>query len=97
MTPLVQHNHLNGFLDSLAALFTIGSIAIPFMYRWVSRIGASYTFSRDLATNHIPHMNHALNLIAKRLDVDLPEPPPIYFPVNGNGKHNENSNGDDRG
>jgi hypothetical protein len=36
-------------------------------------------FARDMAANHLPHIYHALRLIASRLDIKLDEPPPMQF------------------
>jgi hypothetical protein len=41
-------------------------------------------FVRDMATNHLPHLYHALRHIAQHLGMPLPEPPPIHFlEING--------------
>lgn len=37
------------------------------------------TFVADIATNHLPHIQNALELIAKKVGVDLPDPPPIRY------------------
>jgi hypothetical protein len=43
-------------------------------------------FVRDMATNHLPHMYHALRLIANHLDIELDDPPPLRFiELNGTG------------
>jgi hypothetical protein len=36
-------------------------------------------FVHDLATSHLPHMYHALRLIAAHLEIELEEPPPVRF------------------
>jgi hypothetical protein len=36
-------------------------------------------FVRDMATNHLPHIYHALRLISARLEIELTEPPPVRF------------------
>jgi hypothetical protein len=36
-------------------------------------------FVRDIGTNHLPHIYHALRLIAAQLDVEIDEPPPLRF------------------
>ena len=36
-------------------------------------------FVRDMALNHLPHLYHALRLIAAHLNIDLKEPPPVQF------------------
>ena len=69
-------------------VFAIGAIsagAIKF-YRWALNRGRKQvianvtdTFVYEVAVNHLPHVYDALKLIAARLDVELPEPPPIKF------------------
>ena len=45
-------------------------------------------FVRDMATNHLPHIYHALRLIAASLDIALDEPPPLRFvELNGIDTH----------
>ncbi|MFZ0821748.1 MAG: hypothetical protein WAM91_16915 [Candidatus Acidiferrales bacterium] len=42
-------------------------------------------FVRDMATNHLPHIYGALHSLARAMNVDLPEPPPLHFIIiNGN-------------
>lgn len=36
-------------------------------------------FVRDMATNHLPHIYHALGQIAGALEIKLAEPPPIQW------------------
>lgn len=36
-------------------------------------------FVRDMATSHLPHVYHALRLIASHLAIELDEPPPVRF------------------
>jgi hypothetical protein len=36
-------------------------------------------FVRDMATSHLPHVYHALRLIASHLTIELDEPPPVRF------------------
>lgn len=39
----------------------------------------SHTFISDVATNHLPHIFDALKLIAEKIGVELPDPPPIRY------------------
>jgi hypothetical protein len=44
-------------------------------------------FVRDVATNHLPHIYHALRLIANHLQIQLDEPPPVQFlELNGSAR-----------
>ena len=36
-------------------------------------------FVRDIARTHLPHLYHALQLIAGRLGIDLEDQPPVRF------------------
>jgi hypothetical protein len=48
-------------------------------------------FVHDMATNHLPHMYHALRLIANHLDIELDDPPPLRFiELNGTGSRPKN-------
>jgi hypothetical protein len=43
-------------------------------------------FVHDMATTHLPHMYHALRLIANHLEIELEDPPPVRFlELNGAG------------
>jgi len=76
--------HLHHFFETLAAIATIIALLLPWLWRWTSRINVSYQFSKDVAENHLPHVQSSLSAIAKKLDVDIPEPPPIRFiEING--------------
>jgi hypothetical protein len=44
-------------------------------------------FVRDVATNHLPHLYHALRLIAARLNIELRDPPPVRLPDENNSLH----------
>ena len=49
--------------------------------------GLRRSFIRDMATNHLPHIQMCLEMISKKLDIDLPEPPPIrYMPQDSRDK-----------
>ena len=36
-------------------------------------------FVRDMASNHLPHVYHALRRIAAKLEIEIDEPPPLRF------------------
>jgi len=38
-------------------------------------------FVRDMATNHLPHMYWALHALARAMNVELREPPPVRFVI----------------
>jgi hypothetical protein len=51
--------------------------------RWVHRRmrdeEIQRAFVRDMATNHLPHVYHALGRIASHLTIELDDPPPVRF------------------
>ncbi len=66
----------------LAIAFTLLTQLFVFL-RWLHRrlrdSEIERAFVRDMATNHLPHLYHAIELIAARLEVALGEPPPLRF------------------
>lgn len=66
----------------LVVAFTVLAQLVVFL-RWLHRrmsddeIGRA--FVHDMATSHLPHMYHALRLIANHLDIELDDPPPVRF------------------
>jgi len=55
-------------------------------------------FVRDMATNHLPHIYDALRRLAHKLQVELPDPPPVHFvAVNGDSSARRDSAPSDLG
>jgi hypothetical protein len=54
-------------------------LGIRYLYRKVRNADIAQAFVDDMATNHLPHIQHALTLIADAMHISLPEPPPIRF------------------
>jgi hypothetical protein len=85
---------LAGSLSGLVAL----TLAIINVYGWWSRrirmherheifTTLNDSFIAEMASNHLPHIYDALQLIAHKFDVHLPDPPPIrYMPFDPNEK-----------
>ena len=50
-------------------------------------------FIRDVATNHLPHIYHALRIMAAHHGLEIDDPPPVRFlELNGKpGKSSSNS------
>lgn len=58
---------------------------VKWMYRRMRNEEIAQVFVRDMATNHLPHIQGCLNKIAKKVGVELPDDPPIQFvDLNGN-------------
>jgi hypothetical protein len=62
--------------------FTVLAQLIVFL-RWLHRRmrddEIERAFVHDMATSHLPHMYHALRLIANHLQIELDDPPPVRF------------------
>jgi len=74
----------------IAALLPLAAQLVLFV-RWLHRRlrddEVQRAFVRDLATNHLPHLYHALRLIAAHHGIALDEPPPIrYVEFNGSDR-----------
>jgi len=66
----------------LIVFFTVIAQLVVFL-RWLHRRmrddEIERAFVHDMATSHLPHMYHALRLIADHLDIELDDPPPVRF------------------
>jgi len=66
----------------LIVAFTMLAQLVMFL-RWLHRRmrdeEIERAFIRDVAVNHLPHIYHALRLIATHLEIELGEPPPVRF------------------
>jgi len=66
----------------LIVAFTLLAQLVMFL-RWLHRRlrdeEIERAFIRDVAVNHLPHIYHALRLIAAHLQIELDEPPPVRF------------------
>ena len=66
----------------LLILFTLATQLFVFLH-WLHRrmrdAEIARAFTRDMATNHLPHIYHALQEIAKHHKIELDEPPPVRF------------------
>jgi len=77
----------------LVVVFTLLTQLIIFL-RWLHRrvrdAEIQRAFVRDMATNHLPHIYYAIQLIAARLEIPLDEPPPLRFlELNGSDAHHK--------
>jgi hypothetical protein len=58
-------------------------VQLFFFLRWLHRRMRDdemrRAFMRDMATNHLPHLYHALRQIANRLGLELEDPPHVQF------------------
>jgi hypothetical protein len=66
----------------LIVAFTVLAQLVVFL-RWLHRRmrddEIERAFVHDMATIHLPHMYHALRLIADHLEIELDDPPPVRF------------------
>lgn len=61
------------------ALLTQFVVFLRWLHRRMRDAEISRVFTRDMATNHLPHIYHALQLIARHHAIELDEPPPVRF------------------
>lgn len=79
------------WLMILFALLTQFFVFLRWLHRRMRDAEISRVFTRDIATNHLPHIYHALQLIAQHHDIDLPDPPPVRFvELNGSERRKRN-------
>ena len=64
-----------GIPSGLAVLWA----AIRYLYRRIRSHDVTEVFVHDMATNHLPHIYHALQILCEREGVKLPDPPPLQF------------------
>lgn len=67
---------------AIGVLVTLGAQGVVFL-RWMARRmrddDISRMFVKDMATNHLPHIYHALQRLARKQGVELEEPPLVQF------------------
>jgi hypothetical protein len=72
--------HLNPYWFVVGfTLLTQLFIFLRWLHRRLRDSEIERAFVRDMATNHLPHIYHALELIAARLHIHIDEPPPLRF------------------
>lgn len=60
-------------------LLTQFFIVLRWLHRRMRNSEIERAFVRDMARNHLPHLYHALQLIAERLGITLDEQPLVRF------------------
>lgn len=60
-------------------LLTQFFVVVRWLHRRMRDAEISRAFVHDIANNHLPHIYHALQLIAQEHDIVLSEPPPVRF------------------
>lgn len=62
-------------------IFTLGGLVFAVRWLYANRRSANVerVFIHSMATNHLPHIYHALNKIATSLGIVMDEPPQIKF------------------
>ena len=61
------------------ALLTQFCVFVRWLHRRMRDSEISRVFVHDIARNHLPHIYHALQLIAQEHDIVLSDPPPVRF------------------
>jgi len=67
------------WLAVAVALLTQFFLFIRWLHRRVRDSAIERAFVRDMATNHLPHIYHALRQMADGQGIELSEPPPVRF------------------
>jgi len=61
------------------ATFVLLVAGFKWAWRRVRRCDIEHVFIRDMATNHLPHIYTALELIGEKLEVPIADSPQIKF------------------
>lgn len=78
---------LSGSMLSFGLLVLLQLIAfVRFIYRQYRDSQINRKFIKAIATNHLPHVQKSLDIIAARVGVVLPEAPPLDWVDLENGK-----------
>ena len=76
------------------ALLTQFFVFVRWLHRRMRDAEISRAFVNDIANNHLPHIYHALQLIAQERDIVLSDPPPVRFmELNGSERRKPRSSG----
>jgi hypothetical protein len=77
---------MNPYLPIAAVLVVPVVLAVRWSVQRIKQSGRDETriemrdeFIMDVATNHLPHIESALQAIAQHVGIHIPEPPPIHF------------------
>lgn len=80
-------SHIQEIAYLLMALSFLGT-NVAIAARWYANYKIQRKFVADMATNHLPHIYHALAKIGASLGLELDEPPAVqWVQINGNGKN----------
>lgn len=84
-----------GFLVQLGLFVKLCIGVTRWVYKRTRNNEINRQFVHDMATNHLPHIYDAQKLIAAKMGIKLPPPPPIQFmELNG---HRSREADDDEG
>jgi hypothetical protein len=70
---------LSTLLPAIVAIAVAGHAATGWIYRKSRTADIYRVFIRDMATNHLPHIYHALELLCHKEGITIKEVPPIQF------------------
>jgi hypothetical protein len=71
-----------GLITAIAGstvILTFLGVCARAIYRKARSIDVTQRFTEEMATNHLPHLYHGLNLICDKLDIPITEPPVINY------------------
>lgn len=76
--------------DRIAVVFSVCvqlALFLRWLYRRVRNDELIRVFVQDMATNHLPHIYHALQELCHRQGIELPETPPVrWLDLNGKSR-----------
>ena len=68
-------------------LLTQFFVFLRWLHRRLRDAAIERAFVRDMATNHLPHIYHALRCLAAHHGIEIDDPPPVRFlELNGHDK-----------
>lgn len=70
--------HIEGIVGALAIIAQAWAL-IQYLYKRARQHDIAEAFIRSVAINHLPHIQQSLEIIARKVGVDLPPNPPIQF------------------
>lgn len=78
--------HINaGTVSMMVLIGTQFTLFLRWIYRQMRDDEVRRVFLKDVATNHLPHIYHALRAIAVQNGIVIDDPPPVRF-IEFNGR-----------
>lgn len=85
------------FLVQLGLFVKLLIVTTRWAYKRTRNNEINRRFVHDMATNHLPHIYDAQKLIAAKMGIELPDPPPIQFMELNGHRSKKEADDDDEG